>query len=230
MIVYSIRSHSNWQLEKLYRASNPGFSFTLASITIVESFETDGPVLQQFSVWVAFRDLKMYNASLPCVDLCLLFGGSEDVWKRKWAKTCSVTGSFCQMKFQVFNPHSMTVKLSFFFLASPTHALCWHIRQPSPSSFSFHFTHVKWRVGGLLSVTLTGQKTVCQDSSLTNQTPARKKPRRHKETFVSEERRADSTKKLQNWCDGTRKQSATYSFRLWGHFQQLNDSYMEEHQ
>lgn len=98
------------------------------------------------------------------------------------------------------------------------------------SSFSFHFTHVKWRVGGLLSVTLTGQKTVCQDSSLTNQTPARKKPRRHKETFVWEERRADSTKKLQNWCDGTRKQSATYSFRLWGHFQQLNNSYMEEHQ
>lgn len=31
-------------------ASMPSFSFTLVSVTIVQSFETDGPVLKQFSV------------------------------------------------------------------------------------------------------------------------------------------------------------------------------------
>lgn len=225
-------------------ASSTSFSFTLVSITVIETWNRWPPYYNS-SVWVAFGNLKMVTAPLPCVARCLLFGGSEEVWKRKWAKTCSVTGSFCQSKHQaIFNPPSMTVKLSsslglppllLFVGTLDNHQVILTSFYNTLSSFSFHFTHVKPRVGGLLSAPLShaargqrGQQTVCQDSGLTNQTSARKQPGRYKERFVWEERRADSTKNAEFVRGNKEAVRNKLSCRLRGNYQQFDNSHMEK--
>lgn len=159
----------------------------------------------------------MEAASLPCVDLCLSFEGSKDVWNKEVS-----TNMLCSVRTnnKLSSPQYDCQTVSFTPFA--TLALCWHfkpalsysgvfLQRLVSSVFPLHPRQAEsWQPAVRSAQSCcrgsAWSETVCQDSGLTTKAPARKQARWYKERSVRENGRADSTKTSRN---GVREQGGS---------------------
>lgn len=167
-------------------------SFTGFSFTLKWNLKKQMVLLDK-----SYMDLKVDTTSLPCVNIWLWFWRKLRHLKEEASKNMQCDWSFCQPKWQAFNPLSMTTnKLPLFslpfLLFCPTTELFTDLLMLKCFVFlSFHPTYNRLKVGGPLFIWRS--ETLCQNWSLTTQSSIRREPRRYKERFVWEAKRAEST-------------------------------------